>query len=68
VRLNQIKQRFQQHHLVHRALKSLAACALLVGGLLVITKTELLAAHEPRPCLRLHGHFRADGIGFAESL
>lgn len=36
------------------------------SGLLVIAKSELLTAHEPSPCLRLHGYFCADGSGFPE--
>jgi hypothetical protein len=75
VGLYQIKQCFPRHHLLHLAQKSLALGALLGCGLLVITVgeamrealTELLAAHEPSPHLRLHGYFRADGLGFPES-
>lgn len=73
VGLNQIKQCFPWHHLLHLAQKSRALGSLLGGGLLVITVgealrgalSELLAAHEPSPHLRLHGYFRADGLGFA---
>ncbi|MCP9820721.1 hypothetical protein KBZ18_14645, partial [Synechococcus sp. Cruz-9H2] len=50
----------------HLGQKSLAPCALLGRGLLVITESELLAAHEPSPRLRLQGYFRADGSGFPE--
>jgi len=37
------------------------------GGLLVITESQLLATPEPSPRLRLHGYFRAAGLGFPES-
>jgi len=36
----------------------------LSRGLLVIVKSELLAAHEPSPRQRLQGHSHADGLGF----
>lgn len=39
--------------LLHLAQKLLAADALLGRGLLLITETELFAAHVPRPNLRL---------------
>ena len=64
VGLDQIKQRFPGHHLLHLGQKALASGALLRRGLLVIAISELLAAHEPSPRLRLQGHSRADGLGF----
>jgi len=64
---DQINQRFPGHHLLHLGQKALASGALLSRGLLVIAKSELLAAHEPSPRLRLHGNFRADGLGFPGS-
>ncbi len=67
VRLNQIEQCFPRHHLLHLAQKSLALGALFDGGLLVIPETELPAAHEPSPHLRLYRYFRADGLGFPET-
>ena len=67
VGLNQLKQRFPRHHLLHLAQKPLAPCALLGRGLLVITESELLAAHELSLRLRLRGHSRADGLGFPGS-
>jgi len=67
VTFNQINQRFPGHHLLHLGQKALASGALLSRGLLVIAKSELLAAHEPSPRLRLHGNFRADGLGFPGS-
>jgi hypothetical protein len=57
VGLNQIKQCFPRQHLLHLVQKSLALGSLPRGGLLVITESELLAACEPSPRLRLHGYF-----------
>ena len=72
VGLDEINQRFPRHYLLHFCQKTLAPVALLGCGLLVITVgealreavTELLAAHELSLRLRLHGNFRADGLGF----
>ena len=66
VGLDLINHRFPRHHLLHFSQKTLAPRALLGRGLLVITESELLAAHEPSPRLRLQGYFRADGSGFPE--
>jgi hypothetical protein len=65
VGLNQLKQRFPRHHLLHLAQKPLAPCALLGRGLLVIAKSELLAAHELSPRLRLHREFSRGWLGFS---
>lgn len=67
VGLDQFKQRFPRHDRLHLCQKALALGALLGRRLLVITKSELLAAHHPSAHLRLHGYFRADGLGFPES-
>lgn len=67
VGLDQFKQRFPRHHHLHLAQKSLPLGALFSCGLLVITESELLAAHHPCVHLRLQGYFRADGLGFPES-
>jgi len=66
VGLDQINQCFPRHNIFHLAQKSFSAGALFGSGLLVITESELLAAHEPCPYLRLLGYFRADGSGFPE--
>jgi hypothetical protein len=71
---DQINQCFPRHHIFHLAQKSFTPGAFFGSGLLVITVgealraalTELLAVHEPSPCLRLHEYFRADGSGFPE--
>ena len=57
VGLDQINQRFPRHHLLHLAQKSLALGALLGHGFLLITKSELLAAHDPWPYLRFQSYF-----------
>jgi hypothetical protein len=75
VGLNQIEQRFPRHNRLHFREKSFSLGALFGRRLLVITVgeallaalTELLAAHDPSPRLRLHGYFRAAGLGFPES-
>jgi len=72
VGLDEINQRFPRHHLLHFCQKTLAPGALLGCGLLLITVgealreavTELLAAHEPSPRLRLQGYSRADSLSF----
>ena len=67
VGLDQINQRFPRHHIFHLAQKSLPPGAFFGSGLLVFTESELLAAHEPSPYLRLQGYFRADCSGFPGS-
>jgi hypothetical protein len=65
VGFDQIKQCFPRHYLLHLAQKSLTPGALLGRGLLVITigeamreaVTDLLASHEPSPCLRVSKDF-----------
>ena len=42
-------------------------CALLRGGLLVITEIGLLVAHHSTMRLELHRHFHAGGLAFAGS-
>jgi hypothetical protein len=66
VGLDQINQCFPRHNIFHLAQKSFSAGALFGSGLLVITESELLAAHEPSPYLRLLGYFRADGSSYPE--
>jgi hypothetical protein len=66
VGLNQINRCFPLHNIFHLAQKSFSAGALFGSGLLEITESELLAAPEPSPYLRLLGYFRADGWGFPE--
>ena len=39
---------------------------ITVGEALRAALTELLAAHEPGPYLRLHGYYRADGSRIPE--
>ena len=49
VGLNQNDQRLPEHNCLHQAQKTLPLGALPRGGLLVITESELLAAHHITP-------------------
>ncbi len=55
VGLDQLKQCFPRHYLLHLAKKSLPPGALHRRGLLVIIEFDLLGAYEANPRLQLHG-------------
>ena len=65
--LDQGDQRPPRHNSLHLSQKSLPLGALPGRGLLVVTESELLAAHEPTHTLRSQGNCRADRLGFPES-
>ena len=65
--LDQGNQRLPGHNSLHLSQKSLPLGALPGRALLIVTESELLAAHEPSHTLRSQGNCRADRPGFPES-